>query len=234
MKKITFLLSTLLLTSASNSTFAGNKEITDSLVRIGMPEESIRIYNSDFQNWKKVIIQGNQYFVSDDGAYLIPGPVFDIQGDAPVNIKNASNKKLLQSIKEQAIVYKAKDQKYEVFVFTDYSCSYCKKLHSEMQTYLDQGITVYYFAFPRAGAGSDSAKLMQFAWNAKNKQQTLNDLYESNNGKKADDTTQVDHFYEIGVELGISGTPSIFLSDGQLVAGYTPADKLIQILEESD
>lgn len=229
-----FLCSALLLTGLSTSTFAGNKEVKESLMRIGMPEELIHIEDSNLPNWKKVTIQGNQYFVTEDGAYLIQGPVFNIQGKTPLNINNATNAKLLASIKDQAIVYKAKKQKYEVYIFTDYSCGYCKKLHEEIQTYLNNGITVYYFAFPRAGAGTDSAKLMQQAWNAADQKQALTALYQNESAQKAEDTTQVDHFYNIGVELGITGTPSIFLMDGQMLSGYIPADKLLSYLEDSN
>jgi protein-disulfide isomerase len=37
--------------------------------------------------------------------------------------------------------------------------------------------------------------------------------------------------YEYGQLLGITGTPSIFLSNGQKLSGYIPASELIKIIE---
>ena len=51
----------------------------------------------------------------------------------------------------QHIYMNCKDEKYKVTVFTDTSCGYCRKLHSQMQGYNDLGITVQYLAFPRSG-----------------------------------------------------------------------------------
>jgi thiol:disulfide interchange protein DsbC len=32
-------------------------------------------------------------------------------------------------------------------------------------------------------------------------------------------------------ELGVSGTPTLFMENGQIVPGYVPADRLIQMLK---
>ena len=37
--------------------------------------------------------------------------------------------------------------------------------------------------------------------------------------------------FNVGKKLGISGTPALVLADGQLVSGYVPANKLIEILK---
>ena len=38
--------------------------------------------------------------------------------------------------------------------------------------------------------------------------------------------------YELGILLGVKGTPSLFLEDGSVMPGYLPADRLLQVLEE--
>lgn len=50
------------------------------------------------------------------------------------------------------IEYKAANEKYVVTVFTDITCGYCVRLHSQMKEYNDLGITVRYMAFPRQGS----------------------------------------------------------------------------------
>ena len=36
--------------------------------------------------------------------------------------------------------------------------------------------------------------------------------------------------YQLGRELGVRGTPAIFLEDGTLVPGYLPPDRLLQTI----
>ena len=45
----------------------------------------------------------------------------------------------------------AKDAKYEITVFTDIDCGYCRKLHSEIAQLNDLGVRVRYVFYPRGG-----------------------------------------------------------------------------------
>lgn len=231
MKKVSVLLSSVLFAATMNA-FASDQEIKSSLARIGIPEVLVQITETELPNWKQVTVQGTQYFVSEDGAYLMRGSVFNIQGAAPVNINNAHNKKWIKTIEDQAILYKAPEQKYVIDVFTDYTCGYCQKLHQEIDDYLKAGITVRYFGFPRAGMGSEEAKKMQAVWNAKDQTAALDALYKGKWKEEATNTKQIDHFFAIGAALGLSGTPAIMLPDGELIGGYMPADELLSILQE--
>jgi len=49
------------------------------------------------------------------------------------------------------IVYKAPKEEYQITVFTDSTCGYCRKLHKEIDGFLAEGISVRYMAFPRGG-----------------------------------------------------------------------------------
>lgn len=225
MKKSALLL--LILSTLSASAFANEAAMKKALVSIGFTSFHLEKLN---KNWSRFSDNGTIYYISSDGKYLTQGPIFDISGSVPKNITNEFNQKLLAPIKNQAITYKAPNQKYEVYVFSDYTCTYCKKLHSDIQSYLDKGITINYLAFPRQGINSDVAKEMQAAWNATNKQATFNALYNGEKVEPAQNSDQVNEQYNVGLSLGINGTPSIILKNGQLLSGYVPADKLLEIL----
>ena len=63
--------------------------------------------------------------------------------------------RLLQTIPvSDRIVFAPPNPKYTVTVFTDVECGYCRKLHSQIADYNQQGISVQYVAFPRMGLGS--------------------------------------------------------------------------------
>ncbi len=44
---------------------------------------------------------------------------------------------------------------------------------------------------------------------------------------------EIDQNIKLGQQLGITGTPTIILPDGKILAGYRPAAELIKILDEN-
>lgn len=94
------------------------------------------------------------FYISDDGRYLVQGPMFDMSGKTPKNITNQVLVDELNSLKNEMIIYKSPHEKYIITVFTDLTCPYCLKLHNENNELNNKGITVRYLAFPRKGPGS--------------------------------------------------------------------------------
>ena len=101
-------------------------------------------------------------------------------------------------------------------VFTDITCGYCVRLHQEMKEYNKRGITVRYLAFPRR---VQVDKLL-IIWRKSGVHQTLHrrctmqvtrEPAEVAQGKNLAQCKQTitDH-YQLGRQLGISGTPAIF------------------------
>ena len=115
-------------------------------------------------------------------------------------------------------------------MFTDIDCGYCRKLHREIPQLNEMGIEVSYLAYPRAGIGSQSYSKYVSAWCAEDK---LGALTLAKNGqeipaKNCDNPIAAQ--YELGQQMGISGTPAIVLEDGRLIPGYLNAQKLANAL----
>lgn len=85
--------------------------------------------------------------------------MYDVSGAVPVNVTNQILIGRLQKLVPEMIVYKAPKEKHVITVFTDITCGYCHKLHSQMKEYNDLGITVRYLAFPRQGLSSQAEKI---------------------------------------------------------------------------
>jgi len=118
-----------------------------------------------------------------------------------------------------------------VTVFTDVSCGYCRKLHSQIADYNKLGITVRYLAFPRAGVPSANADEMQAIWCAKD---PLKAMTEAKAGKKvsaASCDAKIAEQYQLGNSFGVNGTPAIVLEDGNMIPGYQPPEDLLRTLE---
>jgi thiol:disulfide interchange protein DsbC len=116
-------------------------------------------------------------------------------------------------------------------VFTDVDCGYCRKFHGEIDDFNAQGITVKYVAFPRSGLESESYDKIVGAWCSTNPKETLTALKQ---GLDPDLSLCQDHPVEehfmLGQKIGITGTPAIISSSGDLLPGYLPPMELLKRL----
>jgi thiol:disulfide interchange protein DsbC len=134
---------------------------------------------------------------------------------------------------DDMIIFEPKKTRHTITVFTDIDCGYCRKLHSEMQEFLDAGIRVRYMFFPRAGVGSNSYKKAVAVWCADDRKAALT---AAKNNKaiemKTCDNPLAEHM-ELVDKLGARGTPFIVLENGQTQPGYVPARQMSRILDEA-
>ena len=119
-------------------------------------------------------------------------------------------------------------------MFTDVDCTYCRKLHNEIDEYLDRGIAVRYVLYPRNGRNSRAWSTSEDVWCSpdRNEALTLAKL-----GRKFEttscDASMIGKHYELGQQVGLTGTPAIVFPDGTLLAGYMPAAQLSMRLAQA-
>ena len=200
----------------------------------GMNLEVSSVKETPIKNLYEVVTQRGVFYVSGDVKYLIQGDMYDLNN----NMENLTEKamlalrmKKLKAFESEMIVYKAENEKHVITVFTDTSCGYCKKLHSEMADYNKLGITVRYLAFPRQGVNSSTARTMASIWCADDRNIAMDN---SKNGKGVETKTcknTIKEQYELGQFFGVTGTPAIVLEDGTLKPGYLPAPNLLKVIE---
>lgn len=196
------------------------------LAQVGLKVNSVA--DSVIPGVQQVLTNKGLFFSANQGQFLIEGNIYDLANKQLVNDKILQDvrKAGIQSMQNSVIEYKAKDEKHSITVFTDTSCGYCRKLHSEMQTYLDKGITVRYLAFPRGGVSSDTYTELQSIWCAKNPKMAMDKAKAGEKVSIAQCKNTVVDQYNLGQSFGISGTPAIVLEDGTLIPGYQPAEAL--------
>jgi thiol:disulfide interchange protein DsbC len=199
-----------------------------------MPTEQVdAVKPSEIKGLYEVNAGSNIFYASEDGKYLLQGQLFDV--DAKKNITEsklgAVRKAALDKIGEQdMIVFKAPNSKYTVSVFTDIDCGYCRKLHSEIDQYLAQGITVRYLFFPRAGKGSESYNKAVAVWCAADKNKALTAAKKGDAFDTKSCDNPVDKHMQLGDDFGMSGTPMIVTAKGNILPGYVPAAQLAKVL----
>jgi thiol:disulfide interchange protein DsbC len=191
--------------------------------------------------FREAVVGGQVAYVSDDGRYLfIPGSggaLYDTQKKD--NLTEASLAKLRQKLLQQIpasdrIVFAPANPKHRVTVFTDISCGFCRKFHSEIAEYNRQGIAVEYVAFPRAGIGSEDYRQMVSVWCAPDRRKALTDAKNDHLPPMRSCKNPVDMEYDIGQRVGLTGTPMVIADDGTQLGGYVPPDKLREILDKME
>ncbi len=186
--------------------------------------------------YKTNIMGGPTIYITADGKHFFAGDFFAV---GSVDIVNLGEQKMEQErvvalsklSVDDMIVFAPKEPKTHVYVFTDVDCYYCQKLHKEVPALNELGVEVRYLAYPRAGIGSPSYRKIATAWCADDPNVTLTKLKA---GEVVPDDVCEDNpvaaQYKLGGELGVTGTPALVTSKGELLPGYMPADKLAKRL----
>jgi thiol:disulfide interchange protein DsbC len=182
----------------------------------------------------EVIVGANIFYVSENGKYLLQGRLVDVAARKDLTEEKLSVTRIqaLEKIgQENMIVFKPKISKYKVFVFTDIDCGYCRKLHSEIDQYLAQGITIQYLFFPRTGKGSDSYNKAVSVWCADDRNAALTAAKKDQKVPAKTCDNPVDEHMQLGADFDVKGTPMIVTEKGNLYPGYLPAKQLVEALE---
>ena len=240
-KKIILGTSLFLLASTMTPTFA-KVENTDTAKTITTLKQKLKtrfrsepssIKESLLPNVYEVMYGTEVIYVSKDGKYFLAGDMINL--DTRENLSEVAKQSVRKGIMDKQdnkpVIFKAKNEKHVVKVFTDIDCPYCAKLHREVPELNAKGITVEYLMFPRAGIGSGSYKKAVSMWCADDQLQAMTDAKERK--PIADKTCEnpIEEQYNLGQEVGVTGTPALVTETGRLIPGYMPADRLEAALD---
>jgi thiol:disulfide interchange protein DsbC len=189
--------------------------------------------------YEVVLQDGQAIYVSADAQFLIPGDMYQALPEGLTNLgekrRNVLRKARIEALDEKdMIVFEpAGGRKATITVFTDVDCPYCRKLHGEISALNAHGIAVRYLAFPRTGlidrdtgTKTETYVRMVATWCAEDRKAMLTSAKRGADVPAADCDTPVEEQYELGREVGVTGTPALVLEDGTILPGYIPADTL--------
>lgn len=250
MKKL--ILSTIMLSGfASMASFASEEsfliEKIKSVNNARFADATVEVMRKapleGFKDFYEVSIDGQVLIVHKNGTDAVIGEVFDLERmvNLTAEYKSANQSKVAKSeiaklSEDNFITFSTKNNKIgTMYVFTDTTCGYCKKLDNEMEDYLAKGIDVKYIPYPRGGikdgaVGYEESKMMMCA---KDKQTAIAELKSGIAGDKYKkdvyDAKCVEYIAKglaAGAKIGLSGTPFIYLSNGVSIPGYQGADNI--------
>ncbi|MDA0707293.1 MAG: DsbC family protein [Proteobacteria bacterium] len=169
-------------------------------------------------------------YISGNGRYLLQGDLVDLEQNINLSeaSRNQTRRELMASVRdEDVILFSPAEKKYSVSIFTDVECTYCRRLHSQIDEYLAHGIEVRYLMYPRNGPTSHAWTTAEQVWCAKDRNGALTAAKQDQKFAFSEcDASIVESQYQMGQDVGLSGTPAIVLDDGTLISGYLPPDQL--------
>lgn len=238
MRRISFILLGIFLYSANTLAAGGGMEekITRNLGKVFPDLEVTRIKESQIPGLYEVMMGPEVIYVSGDGQYLLRGDLFDLG-----QRKNLSEKeremarvRILTSLPDKEYIeFAPKKTEHSIYVFTDITCGYCRRLHNDVPELNNLGIAVRYLAFPRAGVDSPTFRNMESVWCAKDPKQALTAAKRGERVKPVKCDNPVGKQFALGQAMGVRGTPAIYLENGKALPGYIPPQELLRIIGEN-
>lgn len=178
-------------------------------------------------------------YVTADGRYLIAGDLTDLKTRREVTEDRRRDARvaLVDKLDRDGYIEFAPEAlpaKYTVTVFTDVDCGYCRMLHKQIKDYNARGIAVRYVFFPRSGPNTDSFYKAEEVWCSADRKQALTQA-KAGVDLKGDKSCSnpVMKQLQAAMDLGLRGTPSIVLPNGELLPGYRPPEDLLQLLQQT-
>jgi thiol:disulfide interchange protein DsbC len=194
------------------------------------------IQPSPIDGWYTVRKGAIVAYVSADGRYLLQGDLIDLENSVNLSEseRNKARSEMIANIPAaEKITFTPDEVKYSVTIFTDIDCTYCRKLHRQIDDYMAQGIEVNYLLYPRNGPTSQSWVKAEQVWCADDRNEALtlakiDKTFETHSCN----SSMVGNHYAIGRDIGLTGTPAIIMPDGTLVSGYIPPEPLAERLDQ--
>ncbi|HHH39462.1 MAG TPA: DsbC family protein [Sedimenticola sp.] len=233
------LLFTLLLLSMVSSALAGeqpdgNLDGVLKTLQERLPEIS-EVTATPVPGVYEALMGGQIIYITGDGRYVFQGDLLDLQEEKNLTKPrlNAINAKQIAAVgEENMVIFGPKDAKHTITVFTDIDCGYCRKLHKQMKQYNDEGIRIRYLFFPRAGIGSSAYDKAVSVWCSDDRQQAMTDAKKGIALPRKQCDNPVSDEYRLGRKMGVTGTPTLVLENGEMIPGYLPPKRLIRLLDQ--
>ncbi len=168
-------------------------------------------------------------------AHIITGSIIDVTSNL-----NLTNDRLYEISKvefediplEDALILGNPEARFKAIVFDDPDCPYCKNLHREMKSLVEEyeDIAFYIKLLPLKSHPTAYKKAKAIVC-----LRSMALLERSYDGRPLPpptcETTEVDDTIELAERLGIATTPTIILPDGGVVQGYKDRETLLDLVE---
>ncbi len=200
----------------------------------GMPIKSITA--TPVAGVYELISDGQIYYINQDASFLLTGNMIDLNTEQNLTELRLGglHMDLLADIDESNMLIYEPDEPSDrsITVFTDISCGYCRLLHEQIDTLLDSGVRVRYLMFPRAGLDTAAHEALESVWCAENPQAAMTTAKAGGQIDAASCDNPIEQHVDVAQQVGLRGTPLIYLDTGERVHGYREAAILAKMVQD--
>ncbi|MEM9604385.1 MAG: DsbC family protein [Pseudomonadota bacterium] len=218
-----------------------------ALLQERFPQITIeRVRPSPMPGVVEVVYGGDQVvYVSEDGRYLLNGALMDLDQQSNLTEATQVEMRALLGPRWLGLFEQLGNDNFLAFggdaagplagrtitAFTDVTCPWCNRLHNQIDELTQAGVTVNYILFARAGLGSDVHQRHISIWCSSDPQRMLTHAKAGGAVPPAQCENPVDAHMGLVRAVGVNGTPTLVLDNGERVDGFRSAADLIAMLE---
>lgn len=185
----------------------------------------------------ELVTDGQIYYVDENAEYLVDGSLIrlsDRENLTDARLGGIQMALINEVGEENMLIYEPEvPSNRSITVFTDISCGYCRRLHGEIDTLLDEGVRVRYLLFPRAGLGSQGHKDLESVWCADDPQAAMTNAKSGGKIEPKSCDNPIESHVALAERLGLRGTPLIYTDSGVKIPGYREAAILASMVNDS-
>lgn len=227
---------------AGNANAAGNPpSLTElrALVESQLPGIALSsIADTPVDGLYELVVDGTIYYVDASGKFLVEGSLIELETRANLTEARLGNLHmgLLEDMGDNNMIVYEPDQPSgrSITVFTDISCGYCRRLHSELDVLLDAGVAVRYLLFPRSGLGSAGHDALESVWCNKDPLAAMTTAKAGGRVAPASCNNPIEQHVALAEQVGLRGTPLIYTDSGERIPGYRDASALVSMIRSSE
>jgi thiol:disulfide interchange protein DsbC len=181
----------------------------------------------------EVFAEGDILYVDENANYLITGG--RMIDSARKSDLTADRLRALSAVKFDQLPLDLAFRKVQgngarkLAYFTDPNCPYCKQIEPNLAKL--ENVTLYIFLYPVLGP--DSLEKSKAVWCSKDRVKVWDEMMLKGNPPKTAGTcdTPIEKILAFGRRKGITGTPTLFLADGERVRGALPFEQLQKLVD---
>ncbi len=238
MAKLSRILSAMVMLVIANSTYAGEEEIRKTITESAPEMKIVSISKTPYAGLYQVVANGFNIFYTDEkGEVGFFGNVIDLKNRQNLTQQEKDKITVVDFSKlpfDKAIIRVKGKGTRKLALFSDPECPYCQGLEKQLEGVND--VTIYTFLLPLAELHPDSLRKSQLIWCAKDRAKAWDDMLLHQQEPKGSNTkceTPIKDIAGIAAKNWINGTPGVIFSNGKLLFGNQPTEKIAKLLDES-
>jgi thiol:disulfide interchange protein DsbC len=228
-----------LLTLCSISAFAQEAVIRKNMAeRVPQLKAIDEVSKTGIPGLYEIRVNGTDIYYTDAQAnYLIQGSLIDTKQRRNLTEERVEK---LTAVKFDSLPFKDAftivrgNGQRKIAVFEDPNCGYCKRFERDLQKV--DNVTVYMFLYPILG--NDSVEKSKAIWCTKDRGQAwqdwmVRDKAVAQSAAHSCDSAALDRNVELGRTYKITGTPTLFFTNGARVPGAIDNKQIEKLLTDA-